>query len=432
MSAGIEKRYVCLLVAGVLLELAYAAVFTAGGGRALTQAVVIAAQCLFYLIAAALTLSLKGEGRRQEVRWIIAFALLFRLTLLPLTPAAGALRLRWDGKIQSAGFNPYQYPPANSLFSPIRTPAEARLEHPDLAAVAPPLAEMVARWDFNLTAGQRREKVLYVGFDFLIMALLLAELRRRQLPRVRVLLYAWAPLDVLEVAGHGHGLTLAIFLTLLALCWLGRRDRVAGLALVGAVFSGYAAWAAVPVWFARARRHAWPWMVPLGALIWLPYIFVQQHVAFPLVHNLAAWLARTRGVNLGLLAKAAQVPLAHLRPGWALLPPTMAAIGASLLWRRQESLLVAAAAIVAALLLGPNLFPWYALWILPGLVLFPTAAWISFSVTVLLGYGVMAAANPARAEILTWAEYGPLYGLLLWQLGRRTVFAGWNPPWGRR
>jgi len=67
----------------------------------------------------------------------------------------------------------------------------------------------------------------------------------------------------------------------------------------------------------------------------------------------------------------------------------------------------------AALLLSPTAHPWYFLWILPWLCLFPARPWILLSGLVALAYANLGASGRA-GEPYPWVrlvEYGPFYGL---------------------
>lgn len=59
------------------------------------------------------------------------------------------------------------------------------------------------------------------------------------------------------------------------------------------------------------------------------------------------------------------------------------------------------------LLLYPALYPWYLLWLIPLLCIFPSPGWLYFSCTSALVYTTW----PTPSWVL-WLEYAPLYGLL--------------------
>jgi hypothetical protein len=79
-------------------------------------------------------------------------------------------------------------------------------------------------------------------------------------------------------------------------------------------------------------------------------------------------------------------------------------------WRRTEPARAGLLVTGAALLLGPNLLPWYALWLLPFLVLIEAPAALLFTGTVTLAYLVYPAWQSGERWALPWGvrllEYG--------------------------
>ena len=94
----------------------------------------------------------------------------------------------------------------------------------------------------------------------------------------------------------------------------------------------------------------------------------------------------------------------------------LAALGfAAFLFRRRVEPLRGACLLTGALLLlSPTVHPWYLLWILPWMCLFPSGPWILLSGLVVLWYANLG--SPGRAaEPYGWvrlAEYVPFYAWL--------------------
>ena len=89
-------------------------------------------------------------------------------------------------------------------------------------------------------------------------------------------------------------------------------------------------------------------------------------------------------------------------------------------WRRTETVAAATLVVVASLLLGPNVLPWYALWLLPLLVLRDEPAALLFTGTVSLAYLVYPAWQSGEPWALGWGwralEYGPCVAVAAWPL----------------
>lgn len=75
------------------------------------------------------------------------------------------------------------------------------------------------------------------------------------------------------------------------------------------------------------------------------------------------------------------------------------------------------------LLLYPALYPWYLLWPIPLLCIFPSPGWLYFSCTSALVYTIW----PTPSWIL-WTEYAPLYGLLGVEIVQRKKRTSANAP----
>jgi len=140
--------------------------------------------------------------RQATIFWGVAIIL--RLVALPLAPADELIRYQWDGKIQTAGFNPYLIAPSDSKLDDLRHgfPEAAKINHPELPAFDAPGAELL----FRILAGVNRPffyKIFFAIADLAIAALLLQLIGggRRY---VIAAWYAWNPLAVYSFAGAAH------------------------------------------------------------------------------------------------------------------------------------------------------------------------------------------------------------------------------------
>jgi hypothetical protein len=161
---------------------------------------------------------------------------------------------------------------------------------------------------------------------------------------------------------------------------------------------------------AWARRYRW-WHVvaALGLAVALaaPYLDVEARKTFFL--SLSKY-AQFWEFNESLFSPLAALLGGHdaaVRAG-AVLTLALALV---LAWRRMEPVAAATAVVAAALLLGPNVLPWYALWLLPLLVVRDEPAALLFTGTVSLAYLVYPAWQSGEPWKLGWGvralEYGP-------------------------
>jgi len=376
---------------------------------------------------------------------ILVLACLFRATLLGGTPAlSGDLyRYRWDGRLLLAGVNPYLEPPDAPSLLPLRDDSYARMEHTEVRTIYPPAAQALFAAGAALAPGVTGIKGLLVLADLLAIAVLRRILARRGVPPLRILLYAWNPLAVIEVAWSGHLEPAGVVCVLLAAGAIIQERparAVLALTLAGLVkvlpFALFAplwrrlpwrALLAVPIlvaaafWpFRSAGRRLW------GGLETYAGNWSGNEAAFRLAREALAWLHPTPALKSALSFVRAHLPggapLDRLYP--YLYPDDLAraacalaaAVFAVVLARRSRDPLHGLYLMTGALLLlSPTLHPWYLLWLLPWLCLFPSRAWILLSGLVVLAYagpgtGERAAEPPAW---VAWLEYGPFYLILV-------------------
>jgi hypothetical protein len=95
------------------------------------------------------------------------------------------------------------------------------------------------------------------------------------------------------------------------------------------------------------------------------------------------------------------------------------ALALALAWRRADAVASATAVVAAFLLLTPDVLPWYALWLLPLLVLRDEPAALLFTGTASLAYLVYPGFLSGEPWTIGWSwralEYGPCALVWVWQ-----------------
>ena len=373
-------------------------------------------------------------GRAPSGGAILLGALLLRLPLLPLPPTLSddALRYLWDGKVASAGWNPYALTPEAEQLTPLRDESWRRLPHKAVPTVYPPLSlaafSIASRLPFPMSAW----KILVSGADLAGCWLLLQLARKLGIPEGRTVWYAWNPLVTLEVAGMGHvdplGAAAAIGAVLLLVPPV-RRGAAAALAAAGAL-AKLVPLAALPLW---ARRSGRPWRFLAASLglvavaVW-PVVTATGGVPPGLVTYGVSWefdgllfeplwrLLRTIGaapaLALGLdRLKELTGIYQGLNPLYPYLYPQFLAklllgilMGAAvLLSLRERDPAAGTGRLFGRLLLcSATVYPWYLLWVLPFAALRREAAWLVLSASVLVSY----LAQFAGMELWPWVYLG--------------------------
>lgn len=356
---------------------------------------------------------------------ILGFALLFRVIMLatPVYLSSDLYRYLWDGRVQRAGVNPYQYPPAAPELAALRDAAVyPNINRPTAITVYPPGAQ----WLFAFAATATSQTI--PGWRLLLLAveagticLLLRVLGRLGAPPTAILAYAWSPLVIFEGVQAGHVDLVVIPLVLLALAWRFEGSSLrAGVALGLAVLLKLYPAILVAAWW---RRHDWRFPAAVGATVAIGYLPYVAALGVGALGFLPTYIgSRREDFNIGLRA------LLTWGLGWSgevargvVMVLLFAVLGGVLAWigrgRREGAQALWRA---TALAIGTYLFflptamhPWYVLWIVPFLCVHPSPAWLFFSGAVALSY-VAYLAEPAPLPWWAWlGQYGPLYALLM-------------------
>ncbi len=385
-----------------------------------TIAYLIAAS-IFYLISTYLILKVRsGPG----VRWfILGSALVFRITVWPVAPAFSddVYRYRWEGKLQTAGGNPYQAAPNDPRWQPLRDETFPKVVNPDFRAGYGPLEELLERWMYRILSGiflDPETQAFWFKFpaaicDLGIIAVLWALLAAHGLPVERALIYAWSPLPIFEFWTSGHNDSLTVLLVLSAFL-LGAKKRWTWAFFALSLAACAKIWPLIlfPIFIGRRERR---WqallLLPVAAIASLPYWSdVTQNVRY-VSGFLGGWRNNDSlfGVLLWLTGTAD-----HAKYTAGAIVFVTAILLTLLRLPREKAALIL---IVVTLFVASNCHPWYLTWILPLLAIYPKPSLLLWTALVPLSYRVLAlwfaigewnGSTSAR-----WAIYIPVFAWLL-------------------
>ncbi|MBI2943016.1 MAG: glycosyltransferase family 39 protein [Candidatus Wallbacteria bacterium] len=176
------------------------------------------------LWAVAVARVLRRTGETSDTARILAIGIALRLVALVGEPMLDDdfYRYAWDARVGASGVNPYLHPPASLALEELRDDDWGRVSYPTVRTVYPPAAQWLFRAGAALAGGRSLGiRVLLVLLDIATMALIADALGALGIPRRQVLLYAWNPLVVKELANSGHIDGLAVFLVAAAVwCWV--------------------------------------------------------------------------------------------------------------------------------------------------------------------------------------------------------------------
>ncbi|MEI6084298.1 MAG: hypothetical protein WCS70_08350 [Verrucomicrobiota bacterium] len=379
--------------------------------------------------------------RAPEMRWpqvrstILVFALLFRIGLLclPAPLTTDTARYLWDGKIQVYGFNPYAHTPNAPELTHLRDANWEKLDHRDVASVYPPILLLLFRLVATVAPHQWTFRLLFTVFDLLTFRLIVRLLRSRKQSPAFALIWGLNPLVMLEFAGSGHEMSLAIMF-FIAGFWLlqTRLTPVAALAFALATLAHLIALPLAITVLATARIRSvriWLWyFLPLAAGYAL---FIDAgHALWTSLLNVAG-LWQFNGSLYEVLAGILDRNNWQERAGvWIVHEHTkivcailLAGLFVWLVRRRVNPVRAALTMAGSILLLSSTVHPWYVTWLVALVCVEFSLAWLVFSATVLVSYVAritqLQTGIWVDAAFTRWLEYTPVFLLLAVELWRK-------------
>ncbi len=366
--------------------------------------------------------TISNEARsRGLIIMIVLSSVFFRISLAPSEPSVlsrDMYRYVWDGRVQQNGMNPYRYAPEAEELKNLRDdqifPNINRKEYPTLY---PAGAQVFFRLCHLLVGDSIAGfKAIMVFFDILSILFLMALLRMHGLNRSRVIIYAWNPLVIFEIAYSGHLEGLTVFLMVGALYLSAIHKKIPGIIFLAcsAAVKIYPALLLAAFLNRGNRIKGLAAFVATILVLYLPFLGA-GHKIFGF---LPVYLKNPyESFNLGL-----KYLLMRLIPGLdyyllsLLFILFLAVAGLVVFFKNKEDPAISWYAYILTgwllILMPASLHPWYVILIIPFLTIYPGAAWLTFTGTVTLSY--LKYASP-RGIMPTWVllvEYLPLFALL--------------------
>lgn len=426
--------------ATILMALGAIMLLLTGGGLLLQHEnarggfiLVALAQGAVYLLAVGLTW--RGGFPRRAVVAMLGLAAVMRLGVLFAPPylSDDINRYVWDGRVEAAGINPYRYIPVDPHLAALRDdkifPNVNRSTY--APTIYPPVAEYVFFLATRVSESLTWMKTTMLVFELTTVLLLLRLLALFELPRERILIYAWHPLLLWEFAGSGHvDAAVATFVTLALWARRHKADWLTGVAVAAA---GLVKFFPAVIFPALYRRRDWKMPAAAAAFVvaaYLPVIGVGRAVlGFLPGYINEEGLGNGSGFFLWDLLKSMAPPIGDIGvvPYLALAAIAIASLATYVvLSDRAANRYVASAtalAVAATILMSPH-YPWYFAWIVPFLCFAPYPSVLYLTVASPLLYFVPGGPDPhGNRMIFEWAIYGPfavLAALELWLRRRRS------------
>lgn len=392
-----------------------------------------------YLTACWLVTCGSIPASRHAVRWIWIAALLFRVTVVPLSPSLSedTARYRWQGMLQDAGGDPYIATPEDAQWEGLRDSTWDRIAGKDKTSPYGPVLELLNLQYFRFVRWWEPDpwqqvwlfKLPFAAADLAVGLGLMALLSGVGRPATWALVYLWSPLPVTEfwIEGHNDALALAFVLGALALA-VRKRSRWA-LVLVS-VAALCKVWPIVLFPFLTLARVDAKWRlewkgllacVPVVLVLCLPYWGGIGSVWQALDGFTSGW-RNNDSLFAGLLLLSQGDMTVAARSAAVVLAAAVVVFRLAPMPRLAPEL----AAICALLLLSANCFPWYLTWMLPLLAVHPCPPLLLWTALVPLAYHVVPAYEATGSWQYDRAVVGMEYAPVLTWVGILAVVRAWR------
>ncbi len=411
---------------------------------------------LFYFLAIYfIPPSPSSKTKKINLKIILIFAVLFRIVLLPSNPIQedDFYRYMWDGKVLLKGVNPYKYSPGKiseftadfdkgeythdeikelELLNLLRfdnSQTETlfdRINHPDVPTIYPPFSQtvfIIAEFIFGGTIIGLR--VVLLLFDLLTVWVVLLLLKQQKLNPLHSIIYAWSPLVIKEISNSLHIESIPLLFLTGSLYLLLASRTVSSMFLYAlSILSKYYSVILFPVFFARICKERGLKIVAAGLALFFTLVFF----CLPFLED--EW-----SIFKGLVIYGNQ---------WERNDSIFALIN-FFIGNHQTTLLVVSLLFLfilgyvtyntistiqkvlvllsAFFLLIPTQYPWYFIFTLPFLSLYPNRSLLLLScllsVYYLEFYFAYHQTNDLFLLIARWFEYFPFYILLIYDILKR-------------
>ena len=399
-------------------------------------AVFISSSIVYWIVCRqSLHLATSNQASGRGLVLLLVIFLLVRLSFLGMDPLGSddVYRYVWDGRVQTAGINPYRHAPNDEALSDLHT---ARLpllvNHPEMKTIYFPLNEWIFYIGYHLSGENAwgiqllillAETLTIIGL-FLLMREPGIELNRGRLSSSpwHVLIYAANPLVTLQFSLDAHVDAFGLPFLIFGLLFYYRKKTTIALLLLGfSLLVKPVAFVILPILFLHERgimNKVKVVALPLAVLLipFIPYAFdanpfealvtFSKHwffngALFSVLFPLFSDNQTTRLWCFGFLAMALFVLYLSKKP------------------LHQKIVL----AVLLLLLCSPVVHPWYVAWMIVLLPLAPISSGLAFAGTASLPsitYVTYQLQGVWTDYPLVLAlEYVPVVALLLFDLRRK-------------
>ena len=327
-----------------------------------------------------------GPSIKLSFKVVFITAVVFRLTLLASFPGFSddVFRYLWEGKMQLEGINPYLVAPDDPVTAPFRDSYWQLINHKDVPTIYPPLSELFFRICMGIAYNLYFFKAVLISLDLGVLVFLHFIIRKRSIHLRSLLIYAWHPLVIIEIAGSGHQDILGIFFLVgCLLFWQYQRFWQSAMMLTGAVLSKLFPLFLFPLLL--RNKSKWPYLILIffTVLFYMPFYSPDDHLFTGLTVYSETWQANDsvfyiiHSLMKNMFASKVAIGILFL------------IIYVFAFFKIPDFGSACFMALGGFLILSPTFHPWYILWIIPLLVITFNKAWFWLTMGIVVYYHVL-------------------------------------------
>ncbi|MFH1194805.1 MAG: hypothetical protein V1720_03775 [bacterium] len=205
------------------------------------------------------------------------------MILIPLDPVGSndVYRYIWDGKVQSAGINPYKYAPLDSQLNFLRSDSQPpKFNFPHLKTIYFPFSEMIFFAAYKISGESIWGiKIFLFLFELITILMISLILKKLNLPRKNILYYVLCPLPIFQFFVDGHIDAVGASLIIAAIYFFISNKKISAFILLGLSLSiKPTGLLLIPIIFftenkLRERLHVLIIPPAVSGILFLPYLF---------------------------------------------------------------------------------------------------------------------------------------------------------------
>ena len=222
------------------------------------------------------------KDSKISFKWVFLATLLSRMIVWNSIPILedDYHRYLWDGRVYSNGINPYEYAPHEEALDHLDTPYREHINYIHIRTIYPPLAQYLFWLNHQFFPDSLNGlKFWLLLFDLGTLLVLWKWLRFRKGKESLILLYAFSPLVIKEIANSAHLDAMAMFFMTLSFYWgekalRNQRWTRVWMALSLSIATKLFAFLLLPIFFLKDKRRFKNLIIGMSlfGVLYLPFL----------------------------------------------------------------------------------------------------------------------------------------------------------------